>query len=121
MFAVARVGAGVDLAALEQRDFEVDEARRRVKLTIPPARIQYIALDNEATQVYDRDTGLFTKATATSSRRRDRPPRRNCGRRHSRAAFSTVQMENAVRTLTAFLRGLGYDQVEVVQKARPER
>lgn len=59
LFAVARIGAGVDLGELEPSDFRVTEDGV-VTVTLPPARIQYVAVDNEATQILERDTGIFT-------------------------------------------------------------
>lgn len=61
MFAVARIGAGIDLSALTTDSFTVDETTGHVTVSLPAAEITYVAIDNEATRVYDRDTGLFTK------------------------------------------------------------
>lgn len=61
MMVVAEIGAGVDLSGLSANDFTVDSETGAVKVRLPNAEIQYVATDNEATQVFDRDTGLFTK------------------------------------------------------------
>ncbi len=60
LFAVAKIGAGVDLSQVTVRDVTLGEDGV-VELTLPAATIQYVAVDNEATQVLDRETGLFTK------------------------------------------------------------
>jgi hypothetical protein len=114
LFAVARIGAGVDLGRLEEDDFEVDTQRRRVRLTIPAAEIQYVALDNDATQVYDRDTGIFTKGDRDlETRARQAAEAELCDKALTSSILARAH-ENAVRTLTAFLRSLGYDQIEIV-------
>jgi len=61
MFAVARIGAGVDLDALEEGDVFADPTSGRAIIRIPEASITYVAVDNERTVVYNRETGLFTK------------------------------------------------------------
>lgn len=59
MFAVARIGAGVDLSQLTVRDVTVDE-EGVVELEVPGATIQYVDPDEDATQVLERDVGIFT-------------------------------------------------------------
>lgn len=59
MFAVARIGAGVDLAQLTVRDIEVGDDGV-VEMTVPAAEIQYVDPDEGATQVLERDVGIFT-------------------------------------------------------------
>lgn len=59
MFAVARIGAGVDLRELTVRDVTVDEDGV-VELQVPAATIQYVDPDEDATQVLERDVGIFT-------------------------------------------------------------
>jgi hypothetical protein len=60
MFAVARIGAGVDLGGLEEGDIFADPETRRAIIRIPEADITYVAVDNERTVVYNRETGIFT-------------------------------------------------------------
>ena len=61
MFAVARIGAGVDLSLLTEDSFTVDNETGVVEIEIPRAQIFYGYLDSDSTQVLDRDTGLLTK------------------------------------------------------------
>lgn len=60
LFAVANIGAGIDLAGLESSDFRVSDSGV-VTVNVPHAEIQYVAVDNDATAILDRDKGLFTK------------------------------------------------------------
>ncbi|HJS71148.1 MAG TPA: DUF4230 domain-containing protein [Acidimicrobiia bacterium] len=59
MFAVARIGAGVDLSELTVRDVTVGEDGV-VEITVPMPEIQYVDPDEDATQVLERDVGIFT-------------------------------------------------------------
>ena len=59
MFAVARIGAGVDLSELTVRDVTVGEDGV-VEITVPTPEIQYVDPDEDATQVLERDVGIFT-------------------------------------------------------------
>lgn len=59
LFAVARIGAGVDLSGLTVRDVSVDE-QGVVELQVPAAVILYVDPDEDATQVLSRDVGFFT-------------------------------------------------------------
>jgi hypothetical protein len=61
MFAVARIGAGVDLSQVSVRDVVLGEDGV-VEMTVPAAVIQYVDPDEDATQVLERDTGVFTSA-----------------------------------------------------------
>jgi len=60
MFVVARIGAGIDFERFYTGSFEVNTDTGAVSVEMPPARITYIAVDNEQTQVIDRSTGLLT-------------------------------------------------------------
>ncbi len=60
MLAVARIGAGVDLEQLSPGAFDVDTETGVVTVQMPQAQIMYVALDNDVTQVFDRQTGVFT-------------------------------------------------------------
>ena len=116
LFAVARIGAGVDISKLEQGDFQVDKEHRKVRLTIPAPAIQYVAMDNDATQVYDRDTGLFTKGDKDLESQARQAAEGELRQKALTSGILDRAHANAVRTLTAFLHSLGYDQVEIVQK-----
>ena len=61
MLVVARVGAGVDLTGLTEDDVRIDTEARSVHIQLPEPTITYVEIDEDATRVYDRDTGIFTK------------------------------------------------------------
>lgn len=112
MIAVARIGAGVDISGLTPGDFSVSE-EGVVEVTIPSAEIQYVAVDNDATEVLDRDMGLFTKGD---------PQLEGEARRVAETVLVDAAIEdgvlveaeeNATTVLTNFLISLGYTDVVV--------
>ncbi|HSM44501.1 MAG TPA: DUF4230 domain-containing protein [Acidimicrobiia bacterium] len=119
MFTVARIGAGVDLSQLTVRDVTVDDDGV-VELQVPPAEIQYVDPDEEATQVLERDVGIFTSGD---------PGLESDVRR----VADEVLVENAIEegileraesnarsVLTDFLLSTGYTDVIVTFEEPPE-
>ena len=113
MFAVAKIGAGVDLSLMTVRDFNVGDDGV-VEVTVPHAAITYVAPDNEATQVLERDLGLLTKGDP----RLETETRQIADQVLRQAALDGGILERAeesARTvLTNFLLGLGYRDVVIV-------
>jgi hypothetical protein len=112
LFAVAKIGAGIDLSGITVRNVSLDDDGV-VEITVPAAEIQYVSVDNEATQILDRETGLFTKGD----------PRLETD---ARLVAEEVLVQgalddgiladaeaNARQVLTDFLLGLGYRDVVV--------
>ncbi len=113
MLAVAEIGAGVDLSQLTEESFTVDPDTGVVTVQLPPASIHYAALDNEATQVFDRKTGLFTHGD---------PQLETAARQAAEAALLEQALRegildeataNAEQVLTELLENLGYEAVVV--------
>ncbi|MBW3667140.1 MAG: DUF4230 domain-containing protein [Actinobacteria bacterium] len=113
LFAVARIGAGVDLSEVTVRDARVDTEEGVVELVIPRAEIQYVAVDNEATQILDRETGIFTRGDP----RLESDARQIADEVLRQSAIDAGLLEraeeNAREVLTDFLLGLGYRDVVV--------
>lgn len=114
MFAVARIGAGVDLAALDAGSFVVDPDSGVVTVELPQAEIHYASLDNDATQVFDRKKGLFTKGD---------PQLESEARAAAEQALLDAALERGILdeaearagdVLRTFITGLGYTGVEFV-------
>jgi hypothetical protein len=112
LFAVAKIGAGVDLNQITVRDVTLGDDGV-VELTVPSAEIQYVAVDNEATQILDRETGLFTKGD---------PELETDARQVADEVLVQGALDdglladaeaNAKEVLTDFLLGLGYRDVIV--------
>ncbi len=113
LFAVARIGAGVDLEQLEDDDIFADPNSGRVRISLPPSTITYVAVDNEATHVYNRETGIFTQG--------DPDLERSARLAAEEVLVSSAEergiLEDAGRraevVVTDLLRSLGYSDIEV--------
>jgi len=113
LFAVARIGAGVDLSDMSVRDAVVDTEEGVVELMIPRAEIQYVEVDNEATQILDRSTGIFTRGDP----RLETDARQIADEILRESAIEGGLLERAEesarKVLTDFLLSLGYRDVVI--------
>jgi uncharacterized protein DUF4230 len=104
------VTAGVDLGGIEARQVEI--SGRAVQISIPPAEIFSTRIDNDRTRVYARETGLFTHPDPNL----ESDVRREAERQVRQAALDggilPTAAANARTTVTTFLKGLGFEQVE---------
>ncbi len=114
MFAVARIGAGVDLEQIAPEDLFVDTEAGRVVLRLPAAEITYVAVDNDATHVYDRDTGVFTKGDPDLERAARLAAEELLVAQALDGGILTTAEERSVEILSNFIQSLGYEDVEVV-------
>jgi|GEM_PF-623046 Protein of unknown function (DUF4230) len=112
LFAVARIGAGIDMSGISVQNVSLDD-QGVVEITVPAAEIQYVSVDNEATQILDRETGLFTKGDP----RLETDARQVAEEVLVQAAMDDGVLSdaeaNARQVLTDFLLGLGYRDVVV--------
>lgn len=112
LFAVARIGAGVDLSQISEGNVSVSDTGL-VTIAVPKPTIQYVAPDNEATQVLDRNLGLLTKGDPQlESETRQLAD----GVLLQNALDSGILYDaelNARRVITDFLLSLGYRDVIV--------
>ena len=103
--------AGVDLGKLKPEDVVV--TGRKVTVTLPQAELFSTRIDNEHTRVYSRETGLFSSLDPQL----ETDVRREAERQLRDAAMQGKILdhanENARTTLSSFLRGLGFEQVEL--------
>jgi hypothetical protein len=104
------VTAGVDLGHLAAADISV--SGRTIRMKIPDSEIFATRVDNERTRVYSRETGLFTRVDPNL----ETEVRREAERQVRQAALDNgilgVADANARTTMTSFVRGLGFEQVE---------
>ena len=112
MFAVARIGAGVDLADLTVRDITVGEDGV-VEMTLPAAAIQYVDPDEDATQVLERDVGIFTSGDPGLESDVRRIADEVLVENAIDEGILQKAEENARSVLTDFLLSLGYEDVQV--------
>jgi len=111
LFAVARIGAGVDMEKVTTLNFEVEEDSGRVTVELPAPEIMFVEVDGEATQVYDRDTGLLTRGDVqleSDARQIAEEVLVNAALEHGILERATT---NAKATISSFLLGVGYAEV----------
>lgn len=112
MFAVARIGAGVDLGQVTVRDVTVDE-EGVVELQLPKATIVFVDPDEESTQVLERDMGIFTSGDpGLESDVRRIADEVLVGNAIDEGILDRAE-DNAGSVLTDFLLSLGYNDVVV--------
>lgn len=102
--------AGVDLSRVQPADVWFDDDGR-IYLRLPPAEVFVVALDNERSYVYERDTGLLRRGDI----RLEAEARRAAEAEIRQAALDDGILEqarlNAENVLYRFLRTLGYADV----------
>ena len=111
LFAVARVGAGVDLSDLTAESFVVDNENGTVLVRLPAPEITYSYLDSEATRVVDRDTGLLHKGDPQLESEARRQAESILTEQALAAGILVTAQENAELAISEFLHGLGYNHV----------
>lgn len=121
LIASGNVVAGVDLAKLTEADVDLASDGSSIMLRLPPSEIFSAALDNDRTRVYDRQTGIGTQLSGGQDPTLETQARQEAERQIFEAACEDGIMQKsadeAQRSLEAFLRLLGFDQVTVVGRA----
>lgn len=114
MLVVAEVGAGVDLSLIEPSDVIVEPESSRVELRLPAATITKVTVDNMATGVYDRSTGIFTNGDPNLERAARLAAEEILVEDALERGILVTAERSAVSALTSFLEALGYEDVEVI-------
>jgi hypothetical protein len=103
--------AGVDLSQLQASDVAVDGSHVRVRL--PEAQVLSTRLDNAHTRVYSRSTGVLVEADPDL----ESEVRRAAEDQFTQAALADGLLDkahqNARASVSALLRGLGFQRVDV--------
>lgn len=114
--AVGQVSAGVDLQELGEKDVVVDREKGTARITLPPARVHAVRLDNERSWVYARTTDLLAQRREDLETR----ARREAERTLEKAALDSGILQrartNAEQTVAALVRSLGYTSVIVTSR-----
>ncbi len=105
------VTAGVNLGSVDVTNVAVNG--RNVRLRIPDAEVFAARIDNDRTRVYSRETGLFSRVDPNLESEVRREAERQVRQAALDGGILQTAAANARTTLTSFLRGLGFDQVEV--------
>lgn len=112
LFAVATIGAGIDLSDITVRSFDLDD-EGVVEVTLPAAEVQYVAVDNEATQILDRETGVFTRGDPRLESDARRVAEDILQQTAIEEGILDEAQQNAEDVITDFLLSLGYRDVVI--------
>lgn len=102
--------AGVDLSQLTPSDVQI--RGHQVHVHLPPAQIFTVALDDQKTHVYQRETGLLVPADPSLEGEVREHAVENLRQSALSAGILTTAHNNACATVTKLLLGLNFDQVE---------
>jgi hypothetical protein len=105
------VTAGVDLGGIDASAVKVDG--RSVILGLPASEIFSTRLDNAKTRVYSRETGLFSRVDPDLESQVRKEAEAQVRQAALDGGILPAAAANASTTLTSFLKGLGFEQVEV--------
>jgi hypothetical protein len=102
----------VDLSSVSVRNVSLGDDGV-VEITVPAAEVQYVAVDNEATHILDRSTGVFTKGDPQLETEARRVAEEVLVQGALDEGLLAEAEANARQVLTDFLLGLGYRDVVV--------
>src|SRR5215467_919277 len=105
------VTAGVDLGRIEASGVKVDG--KAVTLTLPAPEVFSTRIDNSKTRVYSRETGLFSRVDPDLETQVRQEAEKQVRQAALDGGILPSAAANATTTLTSFLKGLGFEQVEV--------
>lgn len=111
LVAHGEVVAGVDLSQLKPSD--VSAHGESVNVHLPPAQVLMTRIDNSRTRVYSRVTGLLVPADPSL----ESQVRQAAEQQFTQAALADGVLDkaraNARNSVTALLRGLGFQHIDV--------
>jgi uncharacterized protein DUF4230 len=115
--AVGEVTAGVDLSALKDGDVVADRAAGVASVTLPPARVLSVRLDNERSWVYARTTDVLAQRHEDLETRARQEAERTLEQSAVSGGILDRARTNAEHTVAALVRSLGYTTITVTSRA----
>jgi hypothetical protein len=107
------VSAGIDLAKMRDGDVTIEPTTKRAHLTLPPAELLSVRLDNQHTYVHSRKTDLLAEREVELETRARQIAEDSIREAAVSGGILTRARDNTAQTLTALVRSLGYDTVEL--------
>lgn len=101
--------AGVDLSQVQAGNVQIDG--RSVVITLPPAQLLSVSLDNSKTRVYSRTTGLLVPTDPNLESEVREKAEADLRQSALESGILTTAQGNARATLTTLLRSLGFQQI----------
>ena len=105
------VTAGVDLGRIDASSITVN--RQAVEIRLPEPEIFATRVDNDRTRVYSRRTGLFTAVDPHLESEVRKEAEKQIRQSALDGGVLRIAAANARTTITTFLRGLGFEDVQV--------
>lgn len=113
LIAAGEVIAGVDLSKLRDEDIILSPDGSTATITLPPAEVLVSRLDNEQTQVYDRERGILTKGNVDLESEARRVAEQEIVRAACERGLLTRAAEDGRTRMTGLIEALGFEQVTV--------
>lgn len=101
--------AGVDLSRVQAANVQIDGSS--VTITMPPAELLSVSLDNSKTRVYSRTTGLLVPADPNLESEVREKAEADLRQSALESGILTTAQGNARATLTTLLHSLGFQQI----------
>ncbi len=111
LIAHGEVIAGIDLSKLEESNIQIQE--KTIILTLPAPEILVVSIDNTKTEVYDRQTGIFSKGDKDLEAEARTQAEQSIRLAACEAGILDVAGENARKQLTALFRTLSFETITV--------
>ena len=113
LIAHGEVVAGFDLTKLGPDDITISDDGAVATVTLPPAEILYSRLDNERTQVYDRETGIFAKGDPNLESEARRVAEQQIVQAACESGILARAVEDGKRNIENLVKAFGVDEVIV--------
>lgn len=110
------VKAGIDLSALKPGDIEYSDRDKKITLTLPPAQVMDVYLDDQRTQIVERSTGLMRSFDKDLEQNARIVAVNDLRRAAEQGGILNDATERAKVELTSLLKQLGFTQVSFRQK-----
>jgi hypothetical protein len=101
--------AGVDLSQVQAGNVQIDG--RSMVVTMPPAQLLSVSLDNSKTRVYSRNTGLLVPVDPNLESETREKAEADLKQSALDSGILTTAEGNARATLTTMLHSLGFQQI----------
>ncbi|OQX68372.1 MAG: hypothetical protein B6A08_10770 [Sorangiineae bacterium NIC37A_2] len=113
LVAAGTVSAGIDFTQMEESSARVDWPSKSISITLPPASVFSVALDEKRTYVHTRKTDVL----ATRRESLETEARREAERGFLEAAKNqhllSIAETNADKTVRSLLESLGFERIEI--------
>jgi hypothetical protein len=121
LVASGNIVAGVDLSLLGDGDFDIDETKRSVAISLPSSTVFTARLDNDRTFIYRRDTDLLALRHESLETRARQDAEKALLEAATQEGIIRRSNESVRRTVESLARSLGYRQVTVTFRDSTEQ